>query len=170
MSVVFQFGKLWFQKDLVFGWCIGIEGGGFTPLSSVADEWLSVVERIDFPVYVPIDFKQEVLKEISQRNMTKEKIAVRLNKAYDVKAKVEDEPSFNNITQLPRHEDKIKLMGNILSAMVTDITGGISADLGYLIIRKYFGGDNYTIVINKKKVASFENVDDLVEFILRRWW
>ena len=61
-------------------------------------------------------------------------------------------------------------MANILTTMTTDNTGDIYADLGYLTIRKYFGGENYTIVLDKKKIATFENIDDLVEFILRRWW
>lgn len=168
MSTVYQFGKLWFQKDLVFGWCIGTEGKHFTPLSSVSNDWLELIENMNFPVYVPPEFKQNVLEEVKHRE--RERNTAKLNQAYGIQHKVETEPTFENITKLPRYEDKNKLMADISTAMTTDITGGIHADLGYLTIRKYFGGENYTIVLDKKKIATFENIDDLVEFILRRWW
>ena len=174
MSAVFQFTTDSFQyeitKDLIFGWSINV-GNGFSPIErSIWDDtretieeglkFLRSIERVSFPVYVPADFKEAVRAEIAR--------AEKLLEEPVKPAEVTSAPVAETPVPATRDKDAASLAFQILDAMKVSPIGRLSADLTYVKIIK---GTNWIVrQRDSTNVDSFKTMEEVVQFILRRWW
>lgn len=161
LHITYNMHGFFFVKDMIFGWCVRTHETEFIQLSDLTQEALEYIGRQFYPVYIPEDFKISVLKELMNRKTETNKEEEEVKVAPTEK-----------VTEPDRKEDHLKLYRQIISS-ITEIDGNIVVDLPYFKLRKienrWVPYWNNSVDPDKYNHMSFDT-DELIQFILRKWW
>ena len=185
MSTVFQLGQATIVKDLIFGWCVGHHGldGDMYAIKDMPVDILFDLAKASYPAYLQ-DFKADVAAELKRRETQAEKTkqlnagaaAVREAAAAKAKKQVDDLRPFSELPSVPRHEDRAKLMSEIISKTLpcTEHDGVTAASLGYVRVDNLGYGELPWRAVNTNGttpwVQQFATVDEMIDRILARYW
>ena len=183
MGTVYDFGRYSITKDLIFGWAIIIDGTVML-LSEVPSSILVAASSVNYPVYVPEDFQIAVRAEVTRREAqaaseVQAAAAAKLRQeenAKKAKAAADQLRPFSDFPHVPRHEDRSKLMSEIISKTIpcTEHGGITAACLGYVRVDNLGSGELPWRAVNTNGttpwVQQFATVDEMIDRILARYW
>lgn len=166
MTTVYQVGSLYVAKDMIFGWCVARDAVNYNPIANVSHEDIKVLLEIQYPAFVPEDFKKCL-----QRQLSKFELETAINSAK-LELKTMREQVLNLGVGLVRSRDRVSLVYRIMENMVFEKEGIWTSDLGYV---KILGtNDECFLVKNGEQLRdSFERpitFDEAIDTILRKWW
>lgn len=162
LHVTYNMYGFFFIKDMIFGWCVRTHETDFIQLSDLSQEALEYIGKQFYPLYIPEDFKTSVLKELEKRKTEtiKEKPETK-----EPVVKVDDQKQFAG-------SFKNQLQLQIIDSIIT-IDGSLAIDLPYFKLRKildrWIPYWNNSVDPDKYNHLSF-TTEELIEFILRKWW
>lgn len=156
MSTVYSVNGITLVRDLVFGWHVTLN-----------DQWVPLAElstnslRQLYHMYFPYDdnFKESIRRILQKRTEEEQR-------PVPVPASIVTE------TNPTRDNDRAKLLTSLMEKASVDEKGMIVYDVGYLrVVQEPF---HWTIVpsgVGKvQPIRPFEKLEDVIDFILKRWW
>ena len=179
MTTTYETNGIRFIKDLVFGWTV-LEGSQFFPINQMDAEQIKIMENIgSFPAYVPDEFRGEIRARKAKLLAEQEKKdSVEKTEPTPAAKTARTEPSSTPWEEnLQRSGDRIKLLNEILEKMRPTGPKQLDSDLTYGVVSRRINDADVLLVWSFTPTNGgslpkqiFGSVDDLVTWVLKKFW